>query len=55
MNQIVETYLRTFVNGRQDNWADLLLMAELVVNNRDAHSTGVSPFFLSHGYHVEPL
>jgi len=30
-------------------------MAELAVNNRDAHSTGVSPFFLSHGYHVEPL
>jgi hypothetical protein len=55
MNQTVETYLRTFVNGQQDNWADLLPMAELAINNRDAHSTGVSPFFLAHGYHVEPL
>ena len=30
-------------------------MAELAINNRDAHSTSVSPFFLAHGYHVEPL
>lgn len=55
MNQTVETYLRTFTNGSQDNWADLIPMAELAINNRDAHSTGVSPFFLTHGYHVEPL
>jgi transposase InsO family protein len=55
MNQTVETYLRTFVNYSQDNWADLLPIAELAINNRDAASTGVSPFFLTHGYHVEPL
>ena len=55
MNQTVETYLRTYVNGSQDNWADLIPIAELAVNNRDAHSTGVSPFFLAHGYHLEPL
>jgi hypothetical protein len=55
MNQTVETYLRTFVNSSQDNWADLIPMAELAINNRDAHSTGVSPFFLAHGYHLEPL
>ena len=55
MNQTVETYLRTFVNGAQDNWVDLVPIAELAINNRDAHSTGVSPFFLTHGYHVEPL
>ena len=30
-------------------------MAELAINNRDAHSTDVSPFFLMHGYHIEPL
>ena len=55
MNQTVETYLRTYINGKQDNWVDLIPMAELAINNRDAHSTGVSPFFLAHGYHVEPL
>ena len=55
MNQTVETYLRTFINSSQDDWADLVPMAELAINNRDAYSTGVSPFFLAHGYHVEPL
>jgi hypothetical protein len=30
-------------------------MAKLVINNRDAASTGVSLFFLTHGYYVEQL
>ena len=55
MNQTLETYLRTFTNYAQDNWSDLLASAELAINNRDATSTGVSPFFLVHGYHIEPL
>ena len=55
MNQTVETYLCTFINLSQDNWSDLLPMAELAINNRDTTSTGVSPFFLSHSYHIEPL
>jgi hypothetical protein len=55
MNQTIETFLRTFVDYDQANWAGLLPHAELAINNRDATSTGVSPFFLSHGYHVEPV
>lgn len=55
MNQNVEVYIHTFVNYDQDNWTSLLPMAELAINNHDAASTGVSPFFLSHGYHMEPL
>ena len=55
MNQTVETYLRMFVNYTQDNWEDLLPFAELAVNNRTAAATKVSPFFLEHGYHAEPL
>ena len=55
MNQTVETYLRTYINRAQDNWVELLPMAELAINNRNAQSTGVSPFFLSHGYHVEAI
>jgi len=55
MNQVLEPYLRAFVDYAQDDWARLLPMAELAINNRDSISTGVSPFFLSHGYHVEPL
>jgi hypothetical protein len=30
-------------------------MAELAISNRDSVLTGVSPFFLSYGYYVEPL
>ena len=30
-------------------------MAELAINNRDSILTGISPFFLSHGYYVKPL
>ena len=54
-NQVIEAYVRTFVSYAQDNWANLMPAAELAINNRDASSTGVSPFFLMHGYHVELL
>ena len=30
-------------------------MAELAINNRDSLSIEVSLFFLSHGYHMDPL
>src|SRR5271157_241315 len=55
MNQTVETYLRHFVNHAQDNWASMLPSAELAINNREAASTRVSPFFLTHGYHLDIL
>jgi len=54
-NQVVEAYIRAFVSYAQDDWTKLMPAAELALNNRDASSTGVSPFFLMHGYHVEPL
>jgi len=55
MNQNVELYICTFSNYSQNNWASLLLMAELVINNHDSVSTEVSPFFLSHEYYMKPL
>jgi hypothetical protein len=55
MNQTLEEYIRLFCSHAQDDWVTLLPSAELAINNRDATSTGVSPFFLSHGYHVEPF
>jgi len=44
-----------FSNYSQNNWASLLLMAELVINNHDFASTEVSLFFLFHEYHMKPL
>jgi transposase InsO family protein/predicted aspartyl protease len=55
MNQTLETYLRMFVDFAQDDWYDALPGAEIAINNRNAASTGVSPFFLQHGYHIDPL
>jgi len=55
INQNVELYICTFSNYSQNNWASLLLMAELVINNHDFVSMRVSPFFLSYEYHMKPL
>jgi hypothetical protein len=55
MNATIEEYLRNFCSRMQDNWATLLPMAQLAINSRDASSTGISPFFLDHGYNVEPF
>ena len=48
MNQNVELYICMFFNYSQNNWASLLLMTELVINNHDSVLTEVSFFFLSH-------
>ncbi|THH12589.1 hypothetical protein EUX98_g9798, partial [Antrodiella citrinella] len=51
VNQEVEQYLRTFINHRQDDWAEWLPIAEFCYNDRVNKSTGHSPFFLNNGYH----
>ncbi len=55
MNQNVEQYICMFFNYSQNNWASLLLMTELVINNHDSVLTEMSPFFLSHKYHMKSL
>ena len=57
-NAGVEQYLRQFMNFRQDDWADWLLLAEFAANNTVSETTGVSPFFTNYRFHprlgVEP-
>ncbi len=55
MNQNVELYICTFFNYSQNNWASLLLMTELVINNHDSVLTEMSLFFLSHKYHIKSV
>ena len=50
-NQTLEEYLRHYCSYQQDNWADLLPLAEFAYNNAPNASTGVSPFFANKGYH----
>ena len=51
VNQTLEQYLRMYCNYQQDNWADLLPLAEFAYNNAPNAATGVSPFFANKGYH----
>jgi len=51
MNQTLETYLRIFVNQEQDDWFDLLPLAEFAYNNARQESTRMSPFFANYGFH----
>ena len=51
MNQTLEQYLRIYSNYQQDNWPELLPLAELSYNNTLSATTRVSPFFANKGYH----
>jgi hypothetical protein len=51
MNQTLEQYLRIYCNYQQDNWSELLPLAEFSYNNAPSATTGVSPFFANKDYH----
>ena len=51
VNQTLEQYLRIYCDYHQDDWAQLLPLAEFVYNNAQSASTRVSPFFANYGYH----
>ena len=51
MNQTLEQYLRVYCNYQQDNWSDLLPIAEFAYNNAPNATMGISPFFANKGYH----
>jgi hypothetical protein len=55
MNSVWEAYIRSFTNWSQTDWAQLCPLAQIAINGREATSTGVSPFFLAHGYNVDPV
>ena len=50
-NQTLEQYIRVYCNYQQDNWSDLLPLAEFAYNNALHATTGLSPFFANKGYH----
>jgi len=49
VNQELDQYLQLFVNKRQDNWYDLLPMAEFQHNNHVHSATQQPPFLLDTG------
>jgi hypothetical protein len=52
-NQTMEQYLRAFATYEQDNWVDLLPLAEFAYNNSVHATTRLTPFFANYGYHPE--
>ena len=51
VNQTLEQYLRIYCNYHQDDWSQLLPLAEFVYNNAKSASTGTSPFYANYGRH----
>ena len=49
-NQELEQYLRLFINQRQDDWDDLLPIAEFQYNNHIHTATQAVPFLLDTGW-----
>jgi hypothetical protein len=49
-NQTVKQYLRFYMNYQQDNWVNLLPMAQYAYNDATHEATGETPFFLNSGY-----
>lgn len=50
VNQTLEQYLRHYVGYHQNDWADLLPIAEFCYNSTDNASTRVSPFMALYNY-----
>lgn len=54
-NQTLEQYLRCYICHLQDDWVDLLPVAEFSYNNSQNASTKQTPFFANLGYHPNIL
>jgi hypothetical protein len=53
INQILEQYLRFYVDFKQDNWVQLLPMAQFAYNSAMQSTIGMSPFYANYGYNPE--
>ena len=52
-NQTLEGYLRNFVNYDQNDWYQLLPLAEHAYNNSATNAHGMSPFYANYGFHPQ--
>jgi hypothetical protein len=51
INAILKQYHWAYYNYQQNNWNQLLPMAEVYYNNSHSETTKVSPFFANYSYH----
>jgi len=52
-NQVLEGYLRTFVNYDQNDWYQLLPLAEHAYNNSATNAHKMPPFFANYSFHPQ--
>jgi hypothetical protein len=50
VNSTIEAYLRTYCNREQNDWSELLPLAEYAYNNSATTATGMSPFYANYGF-----
>jgi hypothetical protein len=50
INQVIEAYLRSYCNYEQNDWAEMVGMAEFAYNNSKHSATKISPFYTDYGY-----
>ena len=53
MNQTLEQYLRFYLSYSQDDWVELLPLAQFAVNSAPSETTGITPFEALYGYTPE--
>jgi hypothetical protein len=46
----MEAYLHYYVNYKQNNWVELLPLAQYTYNNAESEGTGITSFFANYGY-----
>jgi hypothetical protein len=51
LNQTIEAFLRAYVNHQQNDWVELLPLAEFAYNNTIMTTHGMTPFYANYGYH----
>ena len=52
MNQTLEQYIQVYCNYQQDNWDELLPLAEFAYNNAPSTTTRITPFYANKGHHL---
>jgi hypothetical protein len=55
LNQVLEQYLRCYVNDCQDNWIALLPVAQIAYNQSPTTTTGTSPFYANFGFEPKDI
>jgi transposase InsO family protein len=53
MNSVIEAIMRIIVSYGQKNWASKLTHVAVAIKGREATSTKMTPFFITHGYEMD--